>query len=110
MLAVAAALFGHHAVLAHLLAAFGRGGPGVPNPAPATIPGLSGPVNTIISWAKWAVLMCGVIGLLICAGKMTIGHRNRASFAADGASSIPWVLGGLSLALIAADVVTAFIR
>lgn len=95
--------------VSHLVAAHGRGGP-IPNPGPATIPGLTGPVNTIISWAKWAVLICGMIGLLICAGKMTIGHRNRATFAADGATSIPWVLGGLSLALIAADVVSAFVR
>ncbi len=109
MVAMLAILHAYLAAAGHLLLAVSRhGGPVIPNPAPATIPGLTGPVDTIISWAKWAVLICGVIGLLICAGKMTIGRRNRASFAADGATSIPWVIGGLSLALIAAGVVTAF--
>ncbi len=84
-------------------------GSGVPDPAPASVPGLTGPVNTIISWAKWGVLVSGVLGLLIAAGKMTIGHRNRSTFAADGATAIPWVLGGLSLSLIAAYVVSAFL-
>jgi len=83
---------------------------GVPNPAPQAPPGLAGPVNTIIAWAKWGVLICGVMGLLICAGKMAIGHRNRATFAADGATGVPWVLGGLSLAAVASAIVGVFLR
>lgn len=99
-------------VVPHLLAAgqiLAGGNPAVPNPGPSSVPGLTGPVSTVIAWAKWGVLICGVIGLLMAAGKMTIGHRNRSSFAADGATSIPWVLGGLSLALVAAYVVSAFL-
>ena len=92
--------------LAGLLAA----GSGVPNPAPKAPPGLAGPVNTVIAWAKWGVLICGVVGLLICAGKMAIGHRNRATFAADGATGVPWVLGGLSLAAVASAIVGVFRR
>lgn len=80
-----------------------------PNPAPQAPPGLTGPVTTIIAWGKWGVLVCGVAGLLMCAGKMAIGHRNRATFAADGATGIPWVLGGLSLAAVAAAVVGVFL-
>jgi hypothetical protein len=83
---------------------------GVPNPGPQAPPGLSKPVNTVLAWGKWGVLVCGVAGLLICAGKMTIGQRNRATFAADGAAGVPWVLGGLSLAAIAAGVVGVFLR
>ena len=56
------------------------------------------------------VLVSGVAGLLICAGKMAVGHRNRATFAADGATGVPWVLGGLSLAAVAAALVGAFLR
>lgn len=82
----------------------------VPNPAPALVPGLATPVNTIISWGKWLVMVMGVIGLLICGGQMAIGRRNRHSFAADGAAGIPWVLGGISLATIAASVVTVFLH
>ncbi len=83
--------------------------PGPPNPAPSPPPGLEGPVTTMVAWGKWGVLVCGVAGLLICAGKMAIGHRNRATFAADGATGIPWVLGGLSLAAVAASIVSVFL-
>ena len=48
----------------------------VPNPPAQAPPGLAVPVDTILGWGKWGVLVCGVAGLLICAGKMTIGHRN----------------------------------
>jgi hypothetical protein len=81
-----------------------------PNPAPKAPPGLTQPVTMIIAWGKWGVLVCGMAGLLICAGKMAIGHRNRATFAADGATGVPWVLGGLSLAAIAASVAGVFLK
>ncbi len=83
---------------------------GVPNPAPLQVPGLAGPLNTIIGWGKWLVMYLGVIGLLICAAQMAIGRRNRHSFAADGAAGIPWVLGGVSLAVIAAGVIGVFLH
>jgi hypothetical protein len=82
---------------------------GVPDPPAQAPPGLTAPVNTILGWGKWGVLVCGVAGLLICAGKMAIGHRNRATFAADGATGIPWVLAGLSLAAVAAAIVGVFL-
>ena len=49
----------------------------VPNPAPAAPPGLAGPMNTILGWGKWAVLICGVAGVLISGGKMKLGMRNE---------------------------------
>ncbi len=82
---------------------------GAPNPPAQAPPGLSAPVNTILGWGKWGVLVCGVAGLLICGGKMTIGHRNRAAFAADGATGVPWVLAGLSLAAVAAAIAGVFL-
>jgi len=82
---------------------------GVPDPAPAAPPGLSGKVNIILGWGKWGVLICGVAGLLLCGGKMAIGHRSRASLAADGASGIPWVLAGLSLVAASAGIVGVFL-
>ncbi len=100
-----------HAAAGYLAATRGSGLvlAAVPNPAPQAPPGLTGPVTTIIAWGKWGVLVCGVAGLLICAGKMAIGHRNRATFAADGATGVPWVLGGLSLAAVAAAIVSVFL-
>jgi hypothetical protein len=82
---------------------------GVPDPPAKAPPGLSAPVNTILGWGKWGVLVCGVAGLLICGGKMAIGHRNRATFAADGATGVPWVLAGLSLAAVASAIVGVFL-
>jgi hypothetical protein len=85
------------------------GGPAIPNPAPVAPPGLTAKADTILAWFKWGVLMGGVAGLLMCAGKMVIGHRNRATFAADGAAGIPWVLGGLSLVAVSAAIVAVFL-
>ena len=82
---------------------------GVPDPAPQAPPGLSGKVNTILGWGKWGVLICGVAGLLLCGGKMAIGHRNRAALAADGAAGIVWVFGGLSLVAASAGIVAVFL-
>jgi hypothetical protein len=82
----------------------------VPNPAPSPVPGLQAPLETIIAWIKWLMFFLGVIGLLICAGQMTIGRRNRHSFAADGAAGIPWVLGGVSLVTISSAVIAEFIH
>jgi hypothetical protein len=100
----------HPAMLSLLTGPVLRAAVPVPNPAPQAPPGLTAPVTTIIAWGKWGVLVCGVVGLLICAGKMAIGHRNRATFAADGATGVPWVLGGLSLAAVAAAIVSAFLQ
>lgn len=115
-------LVDHHAVVFHHLPQMPRhilaalldptspppngGGFDVPDAPPAAPPNLRGPVEMLIGWGKWGVLVCGMAGLLMCAGKMTIGQRNRASLAADGASGIPWVLGGLSLASVAASLIS----
>jgi hypothetical protein len=87
----------------HVLAA------GVPNPAPQAPPGLAGDANTILSWGKWGVLICGVAGLLMSGGKMAIGHRNRSSLAAEGAIGIPWVICGLSRVAASAGIVAVFL-
>lgn len=102
----------HHASVGFLAPYVGllNSGGGVPNPPPQAPPGLSGPVDTVLAWGKWGVLVCGVAGLLICGGKMAIGHRSRATFAAEGATGVPWVLGGLSLAAVAASIVGVFLR
>lgn len=84
-------------------------GGGVPNPPAAPVPGLSGSVNTILGWVKWGALVAGSLGLTMCAVKMMIGHRNRSTFAADGAAGIPWVLGGLSLAAVGTSIVAVFL-
>lgn len=81
----------------------------VPDPAPQAPPGLSAATNTVLGWGKWGVLICGVAGLLISGGKMAIGHRNRSSLAVEGATGIPWVIGGLSLVAASAGIVAVFL-
>ncbi|GAA2614057.1 hypothetical protein GCM10010411_56200 [Actinomadura fulvescens] len=80
----------------------------VPDPPPVAPPGLDKKMELLLSWGKYAVLICGLAGLFICAGQMAIGRKNRSTFAADGATGIPWVLGGLSLAVSAASIVGVF--
>ena len=79
--------------------------PSVPNPGPTPIPGLGPVADMFLGWAKWTLLVGGVLGMFVCGGMMILGRRNRSSTAVDGATGIPWVLGGLTLAAIGAGVV-----
>lgn len=82
---------------------------GVPDPPAAPPPGVGNRVNTILGWWKWGALICGVVGLGLCSMKMMVGHRNRSNLAADGASGIVWVLGGLSLLAMSPALVGFFL-
>lgn len=87
-------------VLARLAAA-------APNPAPLAPPGLEKFANDFLGWLKWTGLACGVAGLMFCGIMMMIGRRNRSQLAAEGASGIPWVVGGLSVVSLAAGITSA---
>jgi len=54
------------------------------------------------------LLLPAALSAMVCGIMMAVGRRNRSSFAADGAAGIPWVLGGLTLGVIAAAVVSFF--
>jgi hypothetical protein len=79
----------------------------VPNPGPVAPPGMSGPANQLLGWLKWVGIIAGMVGLGICAIMMILGRRNRSNMAVDGATGIPWVLGGLSLMALSAGLVGA---
>lgn len=79
------------------------------NPGPVAPPGLDTFGTTVISWAKWILRICGVVGLMVCGIMMAVGRRQRSAFAADGAAGIPWVLGGLTLGAIAAIIVPSLL-
>lgn len=87
-------------VLARLAAA-------APNPAPLAPPGLEKFANDFLGWLKWTGLACGVAGLMFCGIMMMVGRRNRSQLAAEGASGIPWVVGGLSVVSLAAGITSA---
>lgn len=97
------------AAAAHLAAIGAHAAASVPNPPPTPPPGLTVPANTIIAWFKWGARVAGVLGLIMCAIMMMIGRKSRHSYAADGATGVPWVLGGLTLVAIAAAVVGQFV-
>lgn len=94
------------AAVAYLAAPDPSPAPGL-DPAPQEIPGLGAVATMFLSWGKWALLVGGVLGMFICGGMMILGRRNRSSTAVDGATGIPWVLGGLTVGAIAATVVGA---
>ena len=85
-------------------------GGGVPNPAPVPVPGLAPVADMFLGWGKWTLLVGGVLGMFICGGMMILGRRNRSSTAVDGATGIPWVLGGLTLGTIGATIVGVVLR
>lgn len=88
-----------------MVAAGPAGAVSAPNPPPAPPPGLDATANTFLGWLKWGGLVCGVLGLGICGIMMMVGRRNRSSTAVDGASGIPWVLGGLTVMSFASAIV-----
>ena len=79
----------------------------VPNPGPVAPPGMSAPANQLLGWMKWVGIIAGMVGFGLCALMMILGRRNRSNMAVDGATGIPWVLGGLSLMALSAGLVGA---
>lgn len=79
----------------------------VPNPAPVAPPGMGAPAEQLLGWLKWTGIIAGLVGFGMCAIMMILGRRNRSNMAVDGASGIPWVLGGLSLMSLSAGLVGA---
>lgn len=81
----------------------------VPNPGPLAPPGMAEPADQLLGWLKWVGLVAGMVGLGMCAIMMILGRRNRSNMAVDGATGVPWVLGGLSLMSLASGLVGALL-
>jgi cytosine/uracil/thiamine/allantoin permease len=80
-----------------------------PNPPPIAPPGLQQSADTFIGWMKWGGLVGGVVGMIICGLMMILGRRNRSATAVDGATGIPWILGGLTVIALSAGLVGALL-
>ena len=76
----------------------------IPDPTTTAPPGVSGEIDTFLGYLKWIGLAAGIAGIMACGIMMTIGRRNRHSLAVEGATGIPWVLGGLTLVSFAASI------
>lgn len=82
----------------------------VPDPGPAPPPGrISEFADTIVGWMKWGLVVAGVVGMLICAGMVIIGRRQRNAMATEGLLGAGWVIAGLALVSSAAGIVGAFL-
>jgi len=80
----------------------------VPDPPPQAPPGIDYLAGQIVGWLKWGVLVVGVAGILVCAGAIIIGRRHRGGLAQEGLVGSLWVLGGLTMAALAAVLAGAF--
>lgn len=79
----------------------------IPEPTTTAPPGVSSEINTFLGYLKWLGLAAGIAGLMICGIMMTIGRRNRNSLAVEGATGIPWTMGGLTVVAFAASIAGA---
>lgn len=75
------------------------------NPPAAPPEGVEGTINLLLSWGKWIAFVCGVAGLIVSGVMMALGRRNRSQMSADGAIGLPWVVGGLSVVVLAVPLV-----
>jgi hypothetical protein len=96
-----------HTISTALATFHGASGIPVPNPDPIAPPGMQGPAEMLLGWMKWVGILAGLVGFGLCALMMILGRRNRSTMAVDGASGIPWVLGGLSLITLSSGLVAA---
>jgi hypothetical protein len=80
----------------------------IPNPAPVAPPGVAAKVSTLLGWWKYGAIIAGVFGLIGCGAMMMLGRRNRSSWAAEGATGIPWVLFGLTVVALSSGIVAVF--
>jgi hypothetical protein len=78
------------------------------NPPPQAPPAIDQLASQIVGWLEWSVLVVGVAGILVCAAVIIIGRRHRGGLAQEGLIGSLWVLGGLTLASLAAVLVGAF--
>lgn len=69
-------------------------------------PGTEG-VMTLLGYVLWGVTIAGVLGVMICAGKMNINHRRGE--AAEAAGALGWVMAGCILAGSASALVNVFL-
>jgi hypothetical protein len=75
------------------------------NPPAAPPDGVEAVVNKLLSWGKWIAFVTGAAGLIVSGIMMTLGRRNRSQMSADGAIGLPWVIGGLSVVVLAVPLV-----
>lgn len=88
----------------------GGGNSLIPDAEPTQLPGqLGATVNTVVGWLKGGLIAVGFIMILIAAGMIMAGMKNRNSMSTDGISRVVWVIGGFGVAASAGGIAGAFI-
>ncbi|WP_037888904.1 hypothetical protein [Streptomyces sp. NRRL S-87] len=85
------------------LAAEGDGGKLIPGGSPVVIPGLDGPVGTILNWALWLVVIAGVGGVIYGVFKLATSDKSRNG---GGAEPFKWMGGGVAAILLSSSLIT----
>lgn len=78
------------------------------NPSPVAPAEVAAQWSKIMGLAKWIAFAAGALGLLAAGIMMSLGRRHRSGTAADAAVAVPWVLGGISMAVLAVPIVNLF--
>lgn len=78
------------------------------NPSPAAPAEVAAQWSKVMGLAKWIAFAAGALGLLAAGIMMSLGRRHRSGAAAEGAVAVPWVLGGISMAVLAVPIVNLF--
>ncbi|WP_017541541.1 hypothetical protein [Nocardiopsis halophila] len=73
---------------------------------PEAPPGMDGLASDWIAWAYWVGGLGGFFGIVVCAGMMMMGHRNRHNLSVEGATGMLWVIAGLCTLVMAGSIVT----
>jgi hypothetical protein len=94
-------LLSHPAASAVLHNAIVKCGDNPLNPCAQAPDGVGPVMTTFLAWTHWLGIAGGTFGFACCGIMMTIGRRNRSHLASEGASGMPWVLGGLSVVALA---------
>lgn len=78
------------------------------NPSPTAPAEVAAQWSKMMGLAKWVAFAAGALGLLAAGIMMSLGRRHRSGAAAEGAVAVPWVLAGISMAVLAVPVVNLF--
>ncbi|WP_420116578.1 hypothetical protein [Micromonospora sp.] len=77
------------------------------DPGQGEAPPGSDKITTVVNWVAWIVFAACVVGLLICAAKMAIQHRQGGG--GEHGSNLGWVMGACILGGTAGALVGALV-
>lgn len=74
----------------------------IPGAKPTKIPGLSGPVTTLLGYGLWLLVLAGVIGVGIGVFKLATSDKGRGG---GGSEPFKWMGGGVAAILLSGSLI-----